>query len=407
MTHRTLFITTDLPRDGGSGGQIASWRALQAHAALGPVDLVAAVPVGCLATSELGAVVDRFELVEVESFHFANARSALTKTFIRAQVGRLPYRVVKFSDDRIRRCVRAWARDRAYTVIHCDFATNWHYTEDLLGSCRVLLHHNIDAQTYATLASTQQPPIRWLLQREARRAGAYELRAIRGAERTLVLSEHDMKWVTERVSPSVAAKVSVWPLPVTNHELITPPRSKRLLVLGSLRSLGRRAGVRWLLSELWPLVREDFPDAALDIVGADPPDDIRAEDGFHGVQVHGYADDLETILLDTQACLIPLFAGGGVRVKILELLARGIPCIATGLGAQGFSHLPGVIVADAVPTWRAGVARALAVDGSLRREAESGRQALLATHTTKRAADEMAAIVGVSLGRPPVGARCA
>ena len=119
MTHRTLFITTDLPRDGGSGGQIASWRALQAHAALGPVDLVAAVPVGCLATSELGAVVDRFELVEVESFHFANARSALTKTFIRAQVGRLPYRVVKVlrrPDTTVRSSVGARPRIHGHTL---------------------------------------------------------------------------------------------------------------------------------------------------------------------------------------------------------------------------------------------------------------------------------------------------
>ena len=109
MTHTTLFITTDLPRNGGSGGQIASWRALQGHAALGPVDLVAAVPAGTEPTSELMTLVDRCRLVHVDAFYFARARRALIATFLRAQIRRVPYRVLKFSDERIRRSVNEWA----------------------------------------------------------------------------------------------------------------------------------------------------------------------------------------------------------------------------------------------------------------------------------------------------------
>src|SRR5262249_60392354 len=112
---------------------------------------------------------------------------------------------------------------------------------------------------------------------------------------------------------------------------------------------GRREGLGWLAREVWPQVGAAPRDARHDIVGADPPDDIVARDGRDGVAVHGYVEDLNEILAQTQGCLIPLFSGGGIRVKILELLVRGVPCIGTPLGVQGMTRLDGVVVPDTVP----------------------------------------------------------
>ena len=396
MTHRTLFITTDVPRNGGSGGQIASWRVLQAHAALGPVDLIAIAPPGAQPTAELTALVDRCKLVELEAFYFAKARRALMWKLVVAQVRRVPYRVVKFSDQRVHECVRTWSSERAYDVVHCDFVTNWQYAEKVDGPFRVVVHQNIESQTHSTLASTRHGPARWILSREARRAEHHELEVIERAEHTLVLSEIDRDWIAARVEDRIASKVSVWPVPVEPHDALPRPAGERLLVLGSLRSLGRLEGVRWLLREVWPRVRAAHRDAELTIVGADPPDDILARDGIDGISVHGYVEDLSAMLAQTQACLIPLFAGGGIRVKILELLARGVPCIGTSLGVQGMTQFGGVLAVDTAAEWVDAVCRALSPDGDLRDAATAGRVELIGGHAAEEAAAHIARVVGAA-----------
>jgi len=394
MTHSTLFITIDLPRNGGSGGQIASWRALQAHAKIGPVDLVATVPPGSEPTSELMTVVDRCRLVEVDAFYFARARTALIAAFVRAQARRVPYRVVKFSDERVRQSVKEWASERRYSVVHCDFVANWQYAAAVEAPFRLLLHHNIESQTYSTLGSTRRAPVRWMLAHEALHARRHELEAIERADHTLVLSQADRAWIVAHAGETLASKVSVWPLPIESRPALPRPAGQRLLILGSLRSLGRAGGVRWFLREVWPQLRVVRPDSQLDIVGADPPPDIRAADGIHGVRVHGFVEDLGDLLASTQACLIPLFAGGGVRVKIVELLARGIPCIGSPLGVQGMTHLPGVVSVDSASEWIDTVYRALGTDGHLRTDAVAGRSYLIAEHSVERAQAHLAWAVG-------------
>lgn len=395
MTHTTLFITTDLPRDGGSGGQIASWRALKAHAALGPVDLVAAVPPGAEPTSELMTLVDRCRLVQVDAFYFAKAKRALIATFVRAQVRRVPYRVVKFSDERIRRSVNEWAWSRRYSVVHCDFVANWQYAATVDAPFHLLLHHNIESQTYSTLGSTRRAPVKWILSREALHARRHELEAIQRADHTLVLGETDRDWIAARGGKALASRVSVWPLPVEAHSALPRPAGERLLILGSLRSLGRAGGVRWFLREVWPGLRAIRPGAELDIVGADPPPDVRAADGRDGVCVHGFVEDLSHIIGHTQACLIPLFAGGGIRVKILEMLARGVPCIGSPLAVQGMTHFRGVVAVDSVSEWVDAVQRALSADGHLRVEALTGRSRLIAEHSIEQAQAHLAGALGI------------
>ena len=122
--------------------------------------------------------------------------------------------------------------------------------------------------------------------------------------------------------------------------------------------------------------------------------DIRAADGIHGVRVHGFVEDLSDALAHTQACLIPLFAGGGIRVKIVELLARGIPCIGSPLGVQGMTHLPGIVAVNSVSEWVDAVCRALSTDGHLRAEALAGRSHLITEHSVERAQAHLARAVG-------------
>lgn len=123
---------------------------------------------------------------------------------------------------------------------------------------------------------------------------------------------------------------------------------QRILFVGDIGYEPNRQGLEWFLLEVWPKIRSRVPAAALDIVGRKPPPDIVAANGKHGVCVHGFVEDLAKVYAQAACSVVPLLAGGGTRLKILESLAHETPVVATTLGAFGIpadaSH--GLVRAD-------------------------------------------------------------
>jgi glycosyltransferase involved in cell wall biosynthesis len=385
MKTRTLFITIDMPYDGGSGGQIVSWRALEAPAEHAFIDLLVLAPADAEPSAQLLKLVDRCAVVDVGAFYFSRANGPLLRTFARSQVCRTPYRILKFAKKEMANLVARRSVEYHYDVVHADHLSTWQYARRVNARRRILLDHNVESQMFETLAHRRRPPTSWALLREARRVARYEQRAVAESDLTLVLSAQDRDLLSARIDSPEASRVDVWPVAVPRRSLEPGPASRRFLHLGSLRSAARREGLRWLLREVWPAVRDLAPDARLDIVGADPPSEALALDGSHGIAVHGYLDDIDAILTETEACLIPIFAGAGVRVKILEMLSRGIPCIGTPLGVQGTEDLPGVFAASAATEWLELVRLAIDDPRRMRRAASLAQQRLNETRTTARA----------------------
>ncbi len=124
---------------------------------------------------------------------------------------------------------------------------------------------------------------------------------------------------------------------------------RRALFVGDLGYEPNRQGLEWLLRDVWPLVRTRVPDARLDLVGAHAFAALERANGTNGIVLHGFVPDLEPMYRTAAVSLVPLHAGGGTRLKILESLARAVPVVSTRIGAFGlpFGAEHGVDLADA------------------------------------------------------------
>lgn len=109
----------------------------------------------------------------------------------------------------------------------------------------------------------------------------------------------------------------------------------RVLFVGDLGYAPNRHGLEWFLGSVWPRIRASNSDASLDIVGRLPSDRIRSFGCQDGVHVHGFVDNLETLYESASLSIVPLLAGGGTRLKIIESLARIVPVVSTEIGATG------------------------------------------------------------------------
>lgn len=112
---------------------------------------------------------------------------------------------------------------------------------------------------------------------------------------------------------------------------------RRLVFVGSMNYHANIEGVLYFVSEVWPLVKNRYPDLVLTIVGSSPSPEILqlAEDG--AVEVTGTVDDVRPYYVNAFAAIVPLLTGGGTRLKILEAMAAGVPVVTTALGREGLA----------------------------------------------------------------------
>ncbi len=125
------------------------------------------------------------------------------------------------------------------------------------------------------------------------------------------------------------------------------PSPHRVTFLGGLHWPPNAVGITWFAREVWPQVRAQCPDAVLTVIGKNPPAELST---VAGIEVTGYVDDPEPYLRETAVFIVPLFAGGGMRVKILDAWCWGLPIVSTTIGAEGIDcqDREDLMIADSV-----------------------------------------------------------
>jgi len=148
-----------------------------------------------------------------------------------------------------------------------------------------------------------------------------------------------------------SARVSIVENGVDTEEYEVSPdehRDRSVAFTGSLGYRPNADGVTYFLDEVWSLVRQAVPDAVCVIVGRDPFPSLLARRGRDGVVVTGPVEDVRPYLASAGAVVVPLRAGGGTRLKILEAMATGCGIVSTRVGAEGLDLQDGyeLLLAD-------------------------------------------------------------
>jgi glycosyltransferase involved in cell wall biosynthesis len=151
------------------------------------------------------------------------------------------------------------------------------------------------------------------------------------------------------------------------------PDARTVLHIGTMYWPPNVQGVLWFARNVWPQVNAAVPDARFAVVGSRPPVEIYAlAEADPSIEVTGYVADPADILRRTAASIIPVSAGSGMRVKILENFARGLPTVSTTVGFEGIAAQPGehLLAADDPAAYAQAVIRLL-------RDPDEGRRLAL------------------------------
>jgi polysaccharide biosynthesis protein PslH len=305
-----------------------------------------------------------------------DARNSIPRLMANTMFSRRPFNMEKY-----RRASFAGKVDSAIAaitpdVVHFDGLHMAGYAPQVARlaprALRVLRCHNAEYMILERLAESEPNRAkRTLIALQARRVKSYEAEMLDHFDLILAITETDAERF-KALNPQCGERIIVVPAGA-NLPADLPPEPPQegghvcLIHIAAMDWLPNQGGLRWLRDDVLPLLNASGLDYHMDVIGKSMPKEFTAMNGPR-VKVHGFVEDLTPLTSAAHMAVVPLKVGSGMRVKILDYWAMGIPVVATRVAAEGLhdGDLPVVALADD-PVSFTDTVRRLAADPGERR----------------------------------------
>ena len=157
------------------------------------------------------------------------------------------------------------------------------------------------------------------------------------AKRLAAMSAQDQKFI-QNYNPKltvdvVANGVDIDYFAKTKRKKLQKPT---VLFIGNFKWLPNRDATKYLVEDIWPLIKKEIKNCQLWIVGRNPPADIKKY-GSQDIKVDGKVEDIRSAYTASSVLLAPIRNGRGTKYKILEAMATKTPIVGTSLAIEGIA----------------------------------------------------------------------
>ena len=372
---RILFVTSRLPFPPREGHQLRSWHLLKALAARHEVTLLSFMrrddePDGIEEMQRHLAGVETFPIVSEHS------RIAMAWALLRSLLTREPYVSTKYASSAMQARIRELAP--GMDAVHFDMLPLMRNAVAVPTPTPVIYNaHNVEHVLLSTRASMSGSPwIRRFLQGQLPRLLRFERQACERANLVLACSAVDAD-ALRQLAPEANVAVVANGVDLEKNQPSTatsnsPPQ--KLVFVGQMGWFPNRDGVEWFLDEVFPLILQSRPDTRFVLVGKTDglavPKAVAAQ-----VTLAGFVPDLKPYVDEASVYVVPLRAGSGTRLKVLEAMAMGKAIVTTSIGSEGIAldHGQSALFADDAASFAAATIRLLDSPAMVQRMGEAAR----------------------------------
>jgi glycosyltransferase involved in cell wall biosynthesis len=365
---RILFLTQVLPYPLDAGPKVRSYFTLRYLAEKHSITLVSFVR----STDTLESISHlKSFCTEIETISMRRSRVRDGIAFAESLLKGLPFLITRDHVEDMKQILKKLVRQKRYDAIHADqlwmapYALTAQKDARTIGYVpRVILdQHNAVYLIPKRMADTSRNLfLRAWLRHESMIMTRFERWACHQFDHVVWVTKEDWAAINSRQSNSsrstpvqinesdqLANTNSIIPICIDSTltaRINSLPGTHDILFLGGMHWPPNAEGAVWFANDVLPLIRKELPQARFVVIGKQPPEALKTLGEF--VITPGYVENTNNYWAATRAFVVPLHAGGGMRVKILDAWARGIPVISTAIGAEGIEYIQGenILIAD-------------------------------------------------------------
>lgn len=344
---KILYLTQVLPYPLDSGAKVRQYHMIQHLCKQHVVTLVSFTRPDDPpeAVEKLSEICHEVHLVSMQRSLWRNVRAS-----VKGLATGLPILVTRDEIAEMNALLTQLARQTAFDVIHADQLSMAGYGMLAARKSRshrprtLLDEHNAFYLLVRRMADTEPQRLRRLaMAREARAFARYEAGMCRTYDAVLTVIPEDRDHLLSLFRPEERATYGAKfaPIPICVDPGVTAPVARSnaqpptILHLGTMFWPPNSNGVLWFAREVLPLIHNEMPETRFVVIGKNPPKEVEALAADPRIKVTGYVEDLAPYLAQTDAFVVPLHAGSGMRVKILDAWMWGLPIVSTPIGAEG------------------------------------------------------------------------
>jgi glycosyltransferase involved in cell wall biosynthesis len=241
-------------------------------------------------------------------------------------------------------------------------------------STRVILDlHNIESVWHRSLADLEHGARALALRRFATASVALERQWLPQFDHLLVTSAEDAE-IARGLAPET--EVTVYPNALPLIPLPARAEREEIVFSGNLEYAPNILAVRFFHERVWPELRSRWPVLKWKIVGKHPEAIETIVGGDPRIELTGFVEDAVAAIAAAKVAIVPVLAGSGTRVKILEAWAAGTAVVSTTLGAAGLECRNGehLLLADDPGSFAGAVSELLSSSAARNKIGAAGRK---------------------------------
>lgn len=372
---RILFLTHVLPLPLDAGAKFRNYHILRYLSQYHEVTLVSFVR-----TREEEKLAIGLQTVckKVVTVQLRRSRTSDAWHLTRSLSSHRPFLVVRDDNPEMAQAARDLLASHDYDAVHADQLAMALYAANANGVKKVLDEHNAVWTIVQRMSQNLRPGLRKLfLELEWRKLRRFEQDIVKQFDWVITVSEQDRESL--QLSSHISPHSKVIPICIDAIEQVVVPRrpdARHIIFVGGMFYPPNVDGVEWFCRDVLPTIQRACHDSEFLIAGARPDARIHrliAENPR--IRLLGYVKDVAPYLEESAVFIVPLRAGSGMRVKILDGWARGVPIVSTTVGCEGIEVRDdeNILLADTPSTFAQAVLRIIDDPHLGRRLAENGR----------------------------------
>jgi glycosyltransferase involved in cell wall biosynthesis len=277
------------------------------------------------------------EFPEIKNVNFSSSFVDTKIYFIDALISFIKlksYNISRFYSKSVKKELEQLCKKMNFDIVIFEGLFTTIYQKDIQGFSNAKFGyraHNIEHEIWQQLAKKERNSIKkYFLKLLAKNLKTKELELINSVDFILPLSSKDQEKIKKKANkPSFYIPVSI-----NNFEPKADYSNLSLCFIGSFNWRPNSEGLLWFIKDVFPKIKQHFPHITINIAGRES-EKINELKGIDGVNVKGFVKNSSDFLLENGIFIAPLISGSGVKIKVLEALSLGLPCVLTEIAAEG------------------------------------------------------------------------